>query len=56
MFAGIGLAYAPYLTNVKGHILDVWCVYCVWSLVLIVLITFLVTGALIFDPTSDTNV
>ena len=27
-----------------------WCVYCVSSLILIILITFLAFGALIFDP------
>jgi len=35
--AGIGLAYALYLTNIEAHILLVWCVYCVSSLILIVL-------------------
>jgi vitamin-K-epoxide reductase (warfarin-sensitive) len=54
-FAGIGLAYALYLTNIEAHILGVWCVYCVSSLILIVLITLFATGAWIFDSTSDTN-
>jgi vitamin-K-epoxide reductase (warfarin-sensitive) len=48
--AGIGLAYALYLTNVEAHILRVWCVYCVSSLILIVLITLLAFGDLIFAP------
>jgi vitamin-K-epoxide reductase (warfarin-sensitive) len=47
--AGIGLAYALYLTNVEAHILHVWCVYCVSSLILIVVIAFLAFAALIFD-------
>jgi vitamin-K-epoxide reductase (warfarin-sensitive) len=50
--AGIGLAYALYLTNIEAHILRVWCVYCVSSLILIVLITFLASWELIFAPTS----
>lgn len=56
VFAGIGLAYALYLTDIEAHVLGVWCVYCVSSLVLIVLITFLAFGALVFDPTpAGTN-
>ena len=50
-FAGIGVAYALYLTNIEAHILHVWCVYCVSSLILIVLIAFLAFAALIFDRT-----
>jgi vitamin-K-epoxide reductase (warfarin-sensitive) len=52
--AGIGLAYALYLTDVEARILYVWCAYYVLSLVLIVLITFLAFGDLIFarTPTS----
>jgi len=49
-FAGIGLAYALYLTEIEAHILGVWCVYCVSSLILIILIEFFAFGALIFDP------
>lgn len=56
IFAGLGLAYALYLTNIEAHVLGVWCVYCVSSLVLITLITFFAFGALIFGPTGpDTN-
>ena len=50
--AGIGLAYALYLTEIEAHILQVWCVYCVVSLILIVLIAFLSFGDLIFDSTG----
>jgi vitamin-K-epoxide reductase (warfarin-sensitive) len=46
--AAIGLACALYLTDVEAHILHVWCAFCVSSLVLIVLITFLAFGDLIF--------
>lgn len=52
-FAGIGLAYALYLTEIEAHILRVWSVYCVSSLILIILIEFLAIGALIFDPSTD---
>jgi vitamin-K-epoxide reductase (warfarin-sensitive) len=48
--AGVGLAYALYLTNIEAHLLRVWCVYCVCSLILIVLITLLAFGDLIFPP------
>jgi vitamin-K-epoxide reductase (warfarin-sensitive) len=47
--AGIGFAYALYLTDIEAHILQVWCVYCVSSLILIILIVFLTFGTLIFD-------
>ena len=34
-----GLAYSVYLANIEAHVLGVWCVYCVASLVSISLIT-----------------
>jgi uncharacterized membrane protein len=37
----IGLAYALYLTNIEAHTLEVWCLYCVSSQVIIALITLL---------------
>ena len=43
-----GLAYALYLTNIEAHILNVWCVYCLLSLIIIVSITMLAFGQLIF--------
>jgi vitamin-K-epoxide reductase (warfarin-sensitive) len=52
-FAGIGVAYAFYLTNIEAHILQVWCVYCVSSQILILAIAILAFGTLIFDPTPD---
>jgi vitamin-K-epoxide reductase (warfarin-sensitive) len=54
-FSGIGIAYALYLTDIEAHILQVWCVYCVTSLLLIILIAMFALGTLIFDPTSDTD-
>jgi len=48
----LGLAYALYLTNIEAHILNVWCVYCVASLIVMVLVTFLAFGQLVF-ATSD---
>jgi hypothetical protein len=48
--AGIGLAYGLYLTNIEAHILRVWSVYGVSSLILIVLIAFLAFGDMIFAP------
>jgi vitamin-K-epoxide reductase (warfarin-sensitive) len=53
--AGIGFAYGLYLTNIEGHILRVWCVYGVSSLILIVLIAFLAFGDLIFAPPPITS-
>lgn len=47
--AGIGLAYGLYLTNIEAHILHIWCVYCVASLILTVAIAFLAFACLIFD-------
>ena len=48
-FAGIGLAYGLYLTNIEAHILHVWCVYCVASLLLTVVIAFLAFAELVFE-------
>ncbi len=52
-FSGFGLAYALYLTNIEAHILNVWCVYCVTSLILTILIAFLAFGWLLFDRTPQ---
>lgn len=53
-FAGIGLAYGLYLTNIEAHILHIWCVYCVASLILTVVIAFLAFACLVFDRTAVT--
>ncbi|HKT69670.1 MAG TPA: vitamin K epoxide reductase family protein [Terriglobales bacterium] len=39
--AVIGLGYALYLSNIEAHVLEVWCLYCVSSQILIALITLL---------------
>jgi vitamin-K-epoxide reductase (warfarin-sensitive) len=50
-FSGLALAYALYLTNIEAHILNVWCVYSVTSLILTILIAFFAFGWLLFDRT-----
>lgn len=37
----IGLAYALYLTSIEAHRLEVWCLYCVTSQIIIAIITLL---------------
>jgi vitamin-K-epoxide reductase (warfarin-sensitive) len=44
----LGLAYALYLTNIEAHILNAWCVYCVASLTVTVIVTLLAFGQLVF--------
>lgn len=36
-----GLAFALYLTYVEGYILDTWCILCLSSLAMIIMITLL---------------
>ena len=52
-FAGIGLAYALYLTDVEAHMLGVWCVDGVSSLIVMTLIVYVSFAALIFDREPD---
>jgi len=40
-FALVGLAFSLYLAHIESHVLGVWCVYCVISLVDISGMTFL---------------
>ena len=47
--AVVGLAFSLYLAHVEAHILGVWCVYCVASLVAISLLTLLAFGTIIFS-------
>lgn len=54
-FAGMGLAYGLYLTNIEAHILDAWCVYCVASLILSAILSFLALADLIFGRTPVTR-
>jgi vitamin-K-epoxide reductase (warfarin-sensitive) len=42
-----GLAFSIYLAHVEAHILGVWCVYCVASLVAISLLTLLSLGTIV---------
>jgi vitamin-K-epoxide reductase (warfarin-sensitive) len=37
-----GLGFSLYLTNIEAHVLRVWCIYCVTSLVIISAMTLLV--------------
>jgi len=46
-WAGIGIAYGLYITNIEARVLYVWCAYWVSSLILIVLIAFIAFWALI---------
>jgi vitamin-K-epoxide reductase (warfarin-sensitive) len=41
LLAGMGLIYTLYLTHIEAHVLRVWCLSCVGSLILIAAITFL---------------
>ncbi|HKT88750.1 MAG TPA: vitamin K epoxide reductase family protein [Candidatus Sulfotelmatobacter sp.] len=42
-----GLAFSLYLANIEAHILQVWCVYCVASLVIISLMCLLDLGVVV---------
>lgn len=42
--AGAGLGFALWLTFIEEYVLQVWCLYCVTSLGIIVLITLLSLG------------
>jgi uncharacterized membrane protein len=42
--AAAGLAFALYLTYVEGRILDTWCVLCLSSLAIIVMIAVLASA------------
>jgi uncharacterized membrane protein len=46
LFALGGLAFALYLSHIEAHVLEVWCLYCVISQTLIVIITLLALVAL----------
>ncbi|MFY9746737.1 MAG: vitamin K epoxide reductase family protein [Acidobacteriaceae bacterium] len=49
LFSLIGLGFALYLSNIEAHVLQVWCLYCVISQVLIALI-FLLSLIAVFLP------
>jgi vitamin-K-epoxide reductase (warfarin-sensitive) len=48
-----GLAFSLYLAHVEAHILGVWCVYCVASLVVISLLTLLSLGTVVVSRTGS---
>jgi vitamin-K-epoxide reductase (warfarin-sensitive) len=51
----MGLAYALYLTNIEAHKLEIWCLYCVTSQVIIALIAlFAAFWALLGTPKQVT--
>lgn len=35
----LGLAFSLYLTNIEAHKLEVWCLYCVCSQIIVAIIT-----------------
>jgi uncharacterized membrane protein len=39
--AGVGLAFALYLTYIEARVLGVWCILCLSSLALIATVTIL---------------
>jgi len=41
----LGLAFSLYLTHIEAHLLQVWCLYCVISQVIIALLALLATAA-----------
>jgi uncharacterized membrane protein len=43
----LGLAYTLHLTNIEAHILGLWCMYCVVSLILITLVVFMAFAELL---------
>ena len=42
--AAVGLCYALYLTHIERSLLEVWCLYCVGSQIVIALIALLAAG------------
>jgi uncharacterized membrane protein len=52
----VGLSFSLYLAHVEAHILGVWCIYCVASLVVISLLTLLGIGTVVLlrTRTADT--
>ncbi len=48
-FVMFGLLFAIHLADIESLVLGVWCIYCVISLGIITLLTFLVIGKVIAD-------
>jgi uncharacterized membrane protein len=53
VLALIALVFALYLSNIEAHVLEVWCLYCVISQVLIALITLSAFVFLFLRPKSS---
>jgi vitamin-K-epoxide reductase (warfarin-sensitive) len=51
----VGLSFSLYLAHVEAHILGVWCIYCVASLVVISLLTLLGIGTLVLSRTRTAD-
>jgi vitamin-K-epoxide reductase (warfarin-sensitive) len=47
--AGFGLGYSLYLTHIEAHILEMWCLYCVGSLIVISLMNVLTLGTALLE-------
>ncbi len=46
--AAVGFAFSLYLTHIEASILQVWCIYCVFSMTVISLITALALGMFVW--------
>ena len=51
----VGLSFSLYLAHVEAHILGVWCIYCVASLVVISLLTLLSLGTVVLSRTRSAD-
>jgi uncharacterized membrane protein len=51
----VGLSFSLYLAHVEAHILGVWCIYCVASLVVISLLTLLGIATLVLSRTRTAD-
>ena len=47
--ARIGFFFAAFLTYVEAYIIEMWCIYCVWSQVTISAILLCTIAALVFE-------
>jgi uncharacterized membrane protein len=45
--ASVGLGFSLYLAHIEAHVLGVWCIYCVASLAVMLLMSVLVLGTVI---------
>jgi vitamin-K-epoxide reductase (warfarin-sensitive) len=49
----IGMAFALYLTNIEAHVLGVWCLYCVISQAITVVLTLLAIGWVVWNRVRE---